>query len=132
MNGRSRNTLSLISGPIILITVGALFAINNFTQYNFGKTWPIILIVAGLLRLLTRNAEPEPYYPPQPPPPPPTYNAPPPPSQGPYDPVTGAYRGPQPPYNPPPAAGRGGFGTSAPPRQAGEPASDTPASGGTV
>ena len=123
MNG-NRSIVRAIRGPITLITVGVLFALNNFTSYGFHQTWPVILIVFGLLSLWRRAAEPEPpYVPPQaygPPPPPP----------GPYDPVTGAYRGPQGgsqsgPYNPPPPA-RGGFGTSAPPRQGGESVPDMP------
>ena len=55
-----------IRGPITLITVGVLFALNNFTQYSFDKTWPVLLIVFGLLSLLKRSVEPVP--PPAPPP----------------------------------------------------------------
>jgi Domain of unknown function (DUF5668) len=44
-----------IRGPIVLITVGVLFALNNFTRYGFGETWPVLLIVIGLLSLLTRG-----------------------------------------------------------------------------
>ncbi|HLI83133.1 MAG TPA: DUF5668 domain-containing protein [Bryobacteraceae bacterium] len=48
-----------IRGPIILITVGVLFALNNFTPYGFGKTWPVLLIVLGLLSLLGRGERPQ-------------------------------------------------------------------------
>ena len=34
-----------------LITVGVLFALQNFTPYGFGQTWPVLLIVFGLLSL---------------------------------------------------------------------------------
>ena len=34
-----------VRGPIILITVGVLFALNNFTPYGFSETWPVLLIV---------------------------------------------------------------------------------------
>ena len=129
MNENPRLTVRAIRGPITLITVGGLFALNNFTPYSFHKTWPVILIVFGLLSLWKRTAEPEPPFMP-----PPAGYAPPPP--GPYDPVTGAYRGPQSgPYNPPPVpSSRGGFGTSAPPRPAPEPGPENPpaSSGGTV
>lgn len=47
-----------IRGPIILITVGVLFALNNFTPYGFGETWPVLLIVLGLLSLLGRGGGP--------------------------------------------------------------------------
>jgi LiaI-LiaF-like transmembrane region len=44
-----------VRGPIILITVGVLFALNNFTPYGFGQTWPVLLIVIGLLSFLGRG-----------------------------------------------------------------------------
>jgi len=42
MNGREASMLRAVRGPIILITVGVLFALNNFTQYRFDQTWPVI------------------------------------------------------------------------------------------
>jgi hypothetical protein len=47
-----------IRGPVILITVGVLFALNNFTPYGFSETWPVLLIVIGLLSLLPRSRAP--------------------------------------------------------------------------
>jgi hypothetical protein len=55
MNG-DPSLIRAIRGPIILITVGVLFALNNFTPYGFGETWPVLLIVLGLLSLLGRGA----------------------------------------------------------------------------
>ncbi len=111
MRDRDRNNptpsiIRAIRGPITLITIGVLFALNNFTQYSFDRTWPVLLIVFGLLSLLRRSIEPVP--PPQPPPapfPPPqySYTAPPPPSGG-YTQST---------YAQAPPAAKGGFGTSA-------------------
>src|SRR5207248_8025226 len=72
---REPSLVRTIRGPITLITVGVLFAANNFTQYSFDKTWPVLLIVFGLLSLLRRGMEPAP--PPSAPPPmfpPPQYN----------------------------------------------------------
>jgi hypothetical protein len=43
-----------VRGPIILITVGTLFALDHFTPYGFHETWPVILIVVGLLTLVGR------------------------------------------------------------------------------
>jgi cell wall-active antibiotic response 4TMS protein YvqF len=43
-----------IRGPITLITIGTLFALDHFTRYGFDRTWPILLIVFGLLSLLCR------------------------------------------------------------------------------
>jgi cell wall-active antibiotic response 4TMS protein YvqF len=43
-----------VRGPIILITVGSLFALDHFTPWTFQQTWPVILIVVGLLTLAGR------------------------------------------------------------------------------
>jgi len=50
--------LRAIRGPAMLITVGVLFALNNFTPYTFSETWPALLIVFGLLSLLGRGSRP--------------------------------------------------------------------------
>ena len=111
MNGNDVPLVYAIRGPITVITVGILFALNNFTRYGIEKTWPVILIVFGLFSLLRRGAAPlsapAANYP---------YN-PPPPAPGPYAPPPPAPQRVE--YNAPPAAAdRGGFGTTAPPRPA--------------
>jgi hypothetical protein len=45
-----------VRGPIILITIGTLFALDHFTAYSFMQTWPVLLIVIGLLTLAGRAA----------------------------------------------------------------------------
>ena len=60
MRGSEPSIMRAIRGPITLITVGVLFALNNFTPYSFDKTWPVLLIVFGLLSLLKRGLEPAP------------------------------------------------------------------------
>ena len=109
MNGSNVSLARALRGPLMLITVGVLFALNNFTQYRFDQTWPVILIAFGLLTLLRRGVPRATQY-----------------EQYSYDPATGstAYR--QSPYQgvptPPPSGPvKGGFGTSAPPRPGGEP-----------
>jgi hypothetical protein len=39
-------------GPVMIITVGALFLIANYSnRYGFGDLWPFLLIVAGILKV---------------------------------------------------------------------------------
>ncbi len=52
MNDQSRQLVRAATGPIILITVGTLFALEKFTPYRFGQTWPVLLIIIGFLKLL--------------------------------------------------------------------------------
>ena len=60
MNGNRPVTLiSAIRGPIIMITIGVLFALDHMTQFTFGRTWPAILIVVGLLSLGDRFSRPK-------------------------------------------------------------------------
>jgi Domain of unknown function (DUF5668) len=39
----------MLTGPVMLITVGVLFLVGEYTRYSFGYLWPILLIVAGLM-----------------------------------------------------------------------------------
>lgn len=57
MNG-SPSMIRAIRGPVTLITLGVLFALNNFTRYGFSDTWPVLLIVFGALSLLGRSTAP--------------------------------------------------------------------------
>jgi hypothetical protein len=102
MKDREPSLIRAIRGPVTLITVGVLFAFNNFTSYSFDKTWPVLLIVFGLLSLLKRGMEPAPPpLPPGPVFPPPQYGYP---AQGSYAQSTYAQ----------PVPAKGGFGGSAP------------------
>ena len=55
MSDRS-SLLSAIRGPVMLITFGALFVIDYSAGVPFRKTWPVLLIVAGILHLFGRRA----------------------------------------------------------------------------
>ncbi|MGD0668323.1 MAG: DUF5668 domain-containing protein [Bryobacteraceae bacterium] len=134
-----RNRIRALRGPVTLITIGILFALQNFTPYNFGQTWPVLLIVLGLMSLLGRSVAPPPAAPA-----PPQYGWQPPQYgwQPPADQPAGGYRAtsyaqgpyPQPPAGADPASSsgpaKGGFGTSAPPKPDAPPESSTP--GGNV
>jgi hypothetical protein len=43
-----------IRGPIMLVTFGVLMALNHMEKIGFERTWPILIIVYGLLRLAER------------------------------------------------------------------------------
>jgi cadmium resistance protein CadD (predicted permease) len=43
---------SVVTGGLILITLGVLIFISKTTGYGFGQTWPVLLIVIGVGTLL--------------------------------------------------------------------------------
>ena len=47
--------LCAIRGPVLLITLGVLLAIDHFGTVSFGRTWPVLLIVFGLFKLAERS-----------------------------------------------------------------------------
>jgi hypothetical protein len=72
MNADSQALVNALRGPIVLITIGVLFLMDKFTPYQFGQTWPVLLIVLGVLALAgsgRRYREQGPGMPPPPPPP---------------------------------------------------------------
>lgn len=72
-------------GPLMLITLGALIVIDYNTRFKFHQTWPVLIILFGILKLMERVAGP----------PPAPYTPPPPPG---FDPGTG-YQAPPPPQD---------------------------------
>jgi hypothetical protein len=46
-------------GPLILITIGVLFLIGEYSRYSFGDLWPILLIVIGVILVLQALASQE-------------------------------------------------------------------------
>jgi hypothetical protein len=69
MNGTSYNLVQAIRGPIMLILLGTLVAMDYFGVYGFSRTWPLLIIAFGFLKLLEKLVE-------QPMPPPPVDNRP--------------------------------------------------------
>lgn len=45
-----------LTGGAILITLGVLFLIQEYWQEGLGRTWPVLLIVVGLLSYASRTA----------------------------------------------------------------------------
>jgi hypothetical protein len=74
---RSRNLM----GPAVLVTIGVLLALDsrNFSGLHWERTWPAILLVIGIVKLVQSNASSAGHISPMPLPPPPQA-APPPPS----------------------------------------------------
>ena len=47
--------LCAVRGPVMLITLGTLLSIDHFGTVSFARTWPVLLIVFGLFKLLERS-----------------------------------------------------------------------------
>jgi len=54
MNGTNYNLVQAIRGPIMLILLGTLVAMDYFGVYGFSRTWPMLIIAFGLLKLLEK------------------------------------------------------------------------------
>jgi hypothetical protein len=63
-----------LMGPVILITIGVLFLLEQLHVASFNHLWPVILLVVGVIKLLEATAStsghigPQPPQPPSPPP----------------------------------------------------------------
>lgn len=59
-----------LMGPAVLITIGVLFLLEQLHVMQFGRSFPILLIVIGVVKIAQRSApdtghiQPGPYYPP--------------------------------------------------------------------
>lgn len=110
----ARCTTRGLQGPAVLVTVGVLFLIQNMSNYSFGQTWPVLLLVIGAVQVIRYIVPDEGhvnpgYYPPytgQYPPPPPPYGQPQyqPPAQPYYGGAASVAPAPAPPPAPGPAA----------------------------
>lgn len=45
-----------LMGPAVIFTVGVLFLLANLSAVHFGRTWPVILLVIGGVKLLQGSA----------------------------------------------------------------------------
>lgn len=62
MNIASYDFFQAIRGPIMLITLGTLVALDYFQGVSFSRrTWPVLLIVFGLMKLLEKAGKPPDY-----------------------------------------------------------------------
>jgi hypothetical protein len=72
MNNKAALFAQAIRGPILLITLGVLFAVHQAGIISFARTWPLIIIVIGLMKLIERmfTQSPTQQFPAPPPAPP--------------------------------------------------------------
>ncbi|MGH9611444.1 MAG: hypothetical protein ACRD4P_00030 [Bryobacteraceae bacterium] len=68
MSTDSASFFRAIRGPILLICLGVLIAMDYAGFYSFSRTWPALIIIFGLFKLLERVAEHPVNYPAGPPP----------------------------------------------------------------
>ena len=54
MNNRTALLAQAIRGPIMLITLGTLFAMHQAGKASISRTWPLIVIVFGVVKLIER------------------------------------------------------------------------------
>ncbi len=46
-------------GPVILITLGAMFLLDQFIPgWGIGRTWPVLLVIIGVLKLVDSTRPP--------------------------------------------------------------------------
>jgi hypothetical protein len=48
-----------LMGPVVLITVGVIFLIGEYTRYSFADLWPVLLIVVGIVSVCQSMASRE-------------------------------------------------------------------------
>ncbi len=61
-----------VMGPAMLVTLGILFLLDSVSRVGFGRTWPAILLVIGVVKLMQSNASTNGHVGPLPPGMPPT------------------------------------------------------------
>ncbi len=51
---RSYLLVRAIRGPLLLIALGVLLLLQRFTDFGFHRSWPILIILFGVLKLAER------------------------------------------------------------------------------
>lgn len=55
----ARCRMAGIMGPAVLITLGALFLADTQGAFSLHKTWPLLLIVIGLVKIVQHSSSTE-------------------------------------------------------------------------
>ena len=58
MNNRAAAIAQAVRGPLLLITVGVLFAMHQAGYLSFTRSWPLLIIAIGLIKLIERLVAP--------------------------------------------------------------------------
>jgi Domain of unknown function (DUF5668)/B-box zinc finger len=51
-----------LMGPAVLVTLGVLFLLDSVSRVEFHRTWPALLLVIGVVKLMQSNASAEGHY----------------------------------------------------------------------
>ena len=43
-----------LRGPVMMMTLGGMLVADHFSSFSFSSTWPVLLIVLGIMKLLER------------------------------------------------------------------------------
>ena len=54
-----RCSLGRVTGGAMMVTVGILFLLSEFTRWDFGQTWPLLLVVLGVIQVYRHSASTE-------------------------------------------------------------------------
>ena len=50
-----------LTGPVVLITLGVILLLDQLVPgWGIGKTWPVLLVAIGILKLIQVNQPPRP------------------------------------------------------------------------
>jgi hypothetical protein len=64
MNNRGAMFAQAARGPVLLITIGVLFALEQAGMLSFSRSWPLLIIMIGVMKLIERLLlGPQPYPP---------------------------------------------------------------------
>ncbi len=59
MDANNASLATALQGPVLMIVLGALFAAEYAGGPSFSRTWPVLVILVGLFKLMeysrTRN-----------------------------------------------------------------------------
>ena len=56
MNALNSDLIQAIRGPVMLITLGTLMALEYSDGLRFSRSWPVLLIVFGLMKLMEKSS----------------------------------------------------------------------------